>query len=246
MKRESAQTRTGVKWDECQSFSRTIAVQPAELPDKWLPVVPAELTPALTAWTCHLTHPSHCCTRRCWLLWRRPAPLDWSNTSTPRPDWRRGMIPFKTLDSRLFINKFNFITEAETSGTTKLHWGKVSFVLHLHVIGTCAVTHAFTHPWCENRGPHTAFGTRPATFVDADLFHHFSLRRSNSLPSPTVELAFFNATLDGPQEDFLPNYSFSEALIEAQHPLVAYCGDCITERNIWWSFTVNVDTSEEM
>lgn len=121
--------------------------------------------------------------------------LEWDaqhfNTKTIK-DWpRRGMSPFKTLDSRLFINRFNFITEAETFGTTKLHRGKVSFVLHLHVIGTCAVTHAFTLLWCENWGPHTAFGTRPATIVDADLFHHFSLRRSNSLPSPTVELAFF-------------------------------------------------------
>lgn len=117
----------------------------------------------------------------------------------------------------LFINRFRFRTEAETSGTTKLHRGNVSFVLHLHVIGTCAVTHAFTLPWGENWGPHTAFGSRPAPLGDADLFHHFSLRTSNSLPSPTVELAFW-CYFGWTSEEFLPNYSFSEALVDAQPP----------------------------
>lgn len=136
------------------------AVQPAELPDKWLPVVPAELTPVLTAWTCHLTPPSQCYMRRCWLLWRRPAPLDWSktpNTSTPRLQRTgddEGRSRSKTLDSHLFINRFNFITEAETSGTTKLHRGKVSFVLHLHVIGTCADSRFHTPVMWELRTPH--------------------------------------------------------------------------------------------
>lgn len=41
-------------------------------------VVTAEPTPASTAWTCRPTRPSPCCSRRCWLPWRRPAPLGWS------------------------------------------------------------------------------------------------------------------------------------------------------------------------
>lgn len=118
----------------------------------------------------------------------------------------------------LFINRFRFRTEAETSGTTKLHRGNVSFVLHLHVIGTCAVTHAFTLPWGENWGPHTAFGSRPAPLGDADLFHHFSLRTSNSLPSPTVELAFFDATLDGPRRSFCPTIALAKPSLTRSPP----------------------------
>lgn len=42
------------------------------------------LTPALTAWICRHTRASPCYMKRCSQLWRRPAPLAWSNTATHR------------------------------------------------------------------------------------------------------------------------------------------------------------------
>lgn len=39
------------------------------------------LTRASTAWTFPHTPPTPCCMRNCWLLWRRPVPLAWSETN---------------------------------------------------------------------------------------------------------------------------------------------------------------------
>lgn len=117
--------------------------------------------------------------------------------------------------------------EAETSWTTMLHRGKLSSVLHLHVIYTCAVTHPFT-PVMWGARTYTAFGTRTITamFVDADLFHHFSLRQIDPLPFSYCGIGLFDAILHGPQRIVYPITSFCEAVSDVQHPLVAYCGVC--------------------
>lgn len=83
-------------------------------------------------------------------------------------------------------------------------------------------------PWCEEQRTRTAFGTRTVTamFVDADLFHHFSLRKkSDPLPSPTAALAFFTLLWMDLRGFLCPTSSFSEAL-EKQRLLVANRCSC--------------------
>lgn len=63
-------------------------------------------------------------------------------------------------------------------------------------------------------------------FVDADLFNYFYLEEEATTAFSYSRIGLFNAILDGLHWIFWPTTSFSEALSDVQHPLVAYCGDC--------------------
>lgn len=115
----------------------------------WLSLIfsSPELTPVSTGWTCRRIRPSQCCTRRCWLLWRRPVPLAWSE-----PSWTAAgedKEPWWNQKAGLQV------------------WVMVNLDLWAHCVAPACIPHLVSH--ASPVKTHTAFGTT----IYCQGFSHF-------------------------------------------------------------------------